>query len=321
MKQKKDRGNLSAIKAELKRRLIVMRYSKVTASKYMLVFGWVQDYLAGYGENNYSREAGQRFIAEYSYQPQHLPVYFLQAKTLIRRLDEILEGKSFAPRFCEPKKECPQRFHEWRDRYLEYLRSLGLVQSTIGNHERHVCRLLGRLPERVSSLNELSAVDLYEVFTQYEPRTGAMSVAKSFLAYLFDNGVTQADLSVCVPRLRQRQTIPSVYSPDEVAKLLSAVDRTSAMGKRDYAVLMLASRLGLRNSDIVNLSLGDMDHSAKTINIVQVKTGYPLTLVLNADVEEALNDYIEHGRPQSDCEEIFLGWTDFTSSRPQSRAN
>ncbi len=307
MKQKKKCGNLGEIKKELERRLIVLRYSDPAARQYMRIFGWVQDYLAGYGEADYSKEAGRRFLAEYRLQRQHAPTVFKNAKTLVRRLDEILEGKQFAPRFCEPKEECPSRFLGWRDRYFEYLRNRGLVKSSISNHERHVRRFLGRLPESVRSLEDLSAADIYGVFAKYEPRTGAIPVTRCFLVFLFENGATKADLSICVPRLRQPRPMPSVYSGDEISRLLASVDRATAMGKRDYAVLMLASRLGLRSSDIVNLSLKDIDRLGKTIDIVQVKTGYPLTLVLNSDVEEALNNYIADGRPQSSSEKIFLG--------------
>jgi site-specific recombinase XerD len=69
---------------------------------------------------------------------------------------------------------------------------------------------------------------------------------------------------------------------------------------------MIAAKLGLRSSDIVNLTLVDIDHTAKTIEVVQVKTNRPLTLVLNGDVEEAIDDYIEHGRPQATPDKIFV---------------
>jgi integrase len=100
--------------------------------------------------------------------------------------------------------------------------------------------------------------------------------------------------------------MPSVYSGEEVSRLLSSIDRSTALGKRDYAIILLAAKLGLRSSDIVNLKLLDIDHDKKMIDIIQVKTGKPLTLVLNADIEEALDEYVKHGRPQSENEHVFL---------------
>jgi integrase len=98
-----------------------------------------------------------------------------------------------------------------------------------------------------------------------------------------------------------------VYSGDEVARLLASVDRSTCIGKRDYAILMLAAHLGLRSSDIVNLSFKDIDHMAKTITIIQTKTSRPLTLVMNSDVEEAIADYIKNARPPSSNDKIFQG--------------
>jgi site-specific recombinase XerD len=100
--------------------------------------------------------------------------------------------------------------------------------------------------------------------------------------------------------------LPSIYSGDEVKRLLSSVDRASASGKRDYAVLLLASHLGMRSSDIVGLSFKDIDYTAKTIKIIQVKTARPLTLIMNGEVEEAIADYIQNGRPHSSSDKIFL---------------
>jgi integrase len=131
--------------------------------------------------------------------------------------------------------------------------------------------------------------------------------ARGFLSFLFENGVTKANLSVCVPRPARPRALPSIYSGDEVKRLLSSADRASASGKRDYAVLLLASHLGMRSSDIAGLSFKDIDCTAKTIKIIQAKTARPLTLVMNGEAEEAIADYIRNGRPHSPSDRIFLG--------------
>ena len=118
MKEKKLSGNLSGLRSELERRLIVMRYSKVTTQKYLMIFGWVKDYLAGYGETAYTKESGRRFLTEYTLQSVHSPIQFKSARVTIRRLDEILENKPFTPCFRETKHECPPRFTASCDTYL-----------------------------------------------------------------------------------------------------------------------------------------------------------------------------------------------------------
>jgi len=308
MKQKKGSGNLNRIQEELKRRLTVMRYSDVSIRHYMQIFGWIRDFLEGYGETGYSKEMGQKFIAEYRLQYNYAPSLFRCAKTVVRRIDDISENKQFTPCFHESKLvKCPPQFIEWFEKYLESLVKRGLSKSTITTRRRYAGQLLGRLPASVSTLKDIKAADLYSTFAKHEWPTVSFSTARSLLTFLFEKGITKADMSVCVPNPRRPRPLPSVYTGDEIARLISSVDRTSSMGKRDYAVIMLAAHLGLRSSDIVNLSFKEIDRATKTIETVQVKTNRPITLVMNSDVEEAIDDYIHNGRPDSSSEKLFLG--------------
>lgn len=308
MKQNLESGNLSRIKEELERRLIVMRYSKESTNVYKRIFGWVVDFFEGYGETSYSKELGKRFLVEYSLQKNHAPALFKNARTVIRRLDEILEDKMFTPCFHEARLEAPTRFTDSLDKYIASLVELGFSESTIKSHKRYAGQLLVQIPGAVKSLSELTAADLFGVFTRrvYSPH-GSLAAAKRFLAYLFESGVTKVNLSVCVPKAPCPQSLPSVYSGEEVDRLLKSIDRTDSLGKRDYAILMLAAHVGLRSSDIVNLSFNDVDYAAKTIKIIQAKTRRPVTLVMNGDVEEAITDYISNGRPKSASDKVFLG--------------
>ncbi len=83
-------------------------------------------------------------------------------------------------------------------------------------------------------------------------------------------------------------------------------DRSSPRGKRDYAILLLACRLGLRLGDIRALRLENLNWEAATIEIIQSKTRTPLRLPLTEEVGEALIDYLRSGRPQTDRREVFL---------------
>ena len=307
MKQNTGRGNLNQIWEEMERRLVVMRYSKPAVRHYKQVFGWVGDFLSGYGDTDYSKEMGQRFIAEYRLQENHAPSMFRTAKTVIRRMDEILENKLFKPCYHERKIECPPRFVAICDEHVEQLAKHGLRDATIAGRKRYTEQFLARLPKELTALDTLSASDIYNVFTKYEWPTTSYASARGFLVFLYESGITKTDLSICVPRPPRPRPLPSVYSGDEVSRLLASVDRSTCLGKRDYAFMMIAAKLGLRSSDIVNLSFEDIDRTAKTIDVVQVKTDRPLTLVMNVDIEDAIDDYIKHGRPQSTSEKIFLG--------------
>jgi integrase len=91
-------------------------------------------------------------------------------------------------------------------------------------------------------------------------------------------------------RVPRDASIPSVWEPELVARLLEVVDRSSPKGKRDYAILLLAYRLGLRVGDIRTLTLDNLDWEAEVIGITQSKTGAPLQLPLTAEVGAALID-------------------------------
>ena len=308
MKERNPGGNLSSLRSELERRLIVMRYSKVSTDAYLRIFGWVADYLDGYGETDYTKEYGQRFLAEYPLRSLHSSSLFKSARIVIRRIDEILENRLFLP--CTERKtksECPPHFIGLCDKYLESLARRGCRATTISGKKRYAERLLSLLPGSVLSPQELSAADCYQAFTNHQWPSVGLAEARGFLSFLFESGATRTNLSACVPSLARPKSLPSVYSAEEVTRLLSSVDRSTALGKRDYAILLLAAYLGLRSSDIAGLSFKDINRAAKTISIIQTKTARPLTLVMNREVEEAVDDYIQNGRPPSESEKIFLG--------------
>jgi integrase len=106
-------------------------------------------------------------------------------------------------------------------------------------------------------------------------------------------GILQKDLSVELPKVRvpRDAKIPSVWEQELVVRLLQAVDRSSAKGKRDYAIFLLACRLGMRVGDIRSLRLDQLHWEDSTIELKQSKTSTPSKLPLTSEVGEALIDY------------------------------
>jgi integrase len=102
----------------------------------------------------------------------------------------------------------------------------------------------------------------------------------------------------------QRHILP--YTEEEIKKVLSVIDNTSAIGKRDTAILMLAFNTGLRAIDITRLCLKDIDWLSGEIHIVQSKTKRPLSLPLHATVMNVVAEYILEARPKSPSNEVFL---------------
>lgn len=120
--------------------------------------------------------------------------------------------------------------------------------------------------------------------------------------YLTENNLLSAFQTVVAPR---RKVIFG-FTRDEVDALLNAVDKEAAIGKRDYAILLLTKNTGLRSTDIVNLKFTNIDWKNDEIHIIQRKTNRPLILPLETDVGNAIYDYVLHGRPTSESLYIFL---------------
>lgn len=102
------------------------------------------------------------------------------------------------------------------------------------------------------------------------------------------------------------ERIPSYFTANEVMRIEQSVSRNSANGKRNYAMLLLASRLGLRASDIADLQFSDIDWDKNMITLTMQKTKKVIELPLLADVGNAIIDYLRHGRPKSDSQNVFL---------------
>jgi len=131
---------------------------------------------------------------------------------------------------------------------------------------------------------------------------------RGWLGYLRLKGLLKIDLAEAVtrPRIYRLSSPPQIFDKATVEKLLGSVDRSTPLGKRDYPMLLLAARYGLRSGDIRKLRIENIHWREQRIVLIQSKTQQPLELPLLADVDEALTDYLRHSRPSCDAREIFL---------------
>jgi integrase len=134
---------------------------------------------------------------------------------------------------------------------------------------------------------------------------------RSFLRLAAGDGLIDGEVLVAVPAAKstRQARIPSVWDPADVVKILQAIDRGNPCGKRDYAIILLITRLGLRGIDVKRLRFADLDWPGNRLSVVQAKTGHRVQLPLLKDVGWAIIDYIRHGRPRSDCPQVFLRHT------------
>lgn len=125
-----------------------------------------------------------------------------------------------------------------------------------------------------------------------------------FLKCLAELEIVESDYSTIIPHYNRPYVIPSVYSVEEIKRIEEAVDTSTVLGKRDYAMILLASRMGMRSGDIVKLRVGDVRDRTE-LNVIQEKTGNILHLPLIEEVRSAIGDYLSV-RPSSPAEQIFI---------------
>jgi integrase len=129
---------------------------------------------------------------------------------------------------------------------------------------------------------------------------------KCFFEYAAESGYSIPEIQWPKICIHKDKNIPQYYTAEEIKAILGAVDRANPLGKRDYAILMLAAHCGFRAGDIKELEFSDIDFENCQINITQEKTQKPLSTYLLPDVGWALIDYLQNGRPQSDSPKIFI---------------
>lgn len=135
-----------------------------------------------------------------------------------------------------------------------------------------------------------------------------LTTLRVFLKFLYLNQYTNEDLSIKVPKQNKYYfpPIPSVWKKEDVIHMLESVDRGNPTGKRDYAILVLVARLGIRVGDIKSLELSDLNWQSKTIEINQNKTKNTVTYPILNDIGWALIDYIKNARPICNSPFVFI---------------
>ena len=118
----------------------------------------------------------------------------------------------------------------------------------------------------------------------------------------------KTDFSRIVPHYKRRSVLPTTYTPSEIKKVENAIDTATDTGKRDRAIILLATRMGLRSGDIAKLKWSEVDLNSGYIHLRQEKTGIPLSLQMPEAVMAAITTFLESAKPSERCDEyVFHG--------------
>jgi integrase len=256
--------------AEMVRQYVAQRVAGCSASRSRVLRASVRIFLEADEEGRFRRRVGC---------PPSTPAWFSPILTLYLRF--VREHRGLARRTAK-------KYIQQLSAFAHYLEGVGVTQLS--------CITPGHIRE------------FYENAGRNAPRRSYGSTLRVFFRWVAVQGLVADSLGDAVPRPRQYRLVnlPDVLSAAEVERILAAVDLSTALGRRDYAILLVAARYGLRPCDIRQLTLDDIDWRGGRIDLRQLKTGRPLALPLLSDVAHALGAYIRDGRPASSDRTIFL---------------
>jgi integrase/recombinase XerD len=225
-----------------------------------------------------------------------------------RHREGVVAAETLPVRRLTPAERCTQQ-------YEQHLREVrGLAEATILNYVPFIDRFLqDRFADGPVTLSCWRARDVVRFVQRQAPRLHRQraklmtSALRSFLQYAQYRGAVELDLAAAGPVVANwsMPSIPRALSANQVRQLLASIDQRTAMGRRDYAMVLLLARLGLRSSEVVRRELDDIDWNRATLT-VSGKRGRRHAFPLAPEVGQAIAAYLYDGRPLSTRRRVFL---------------
>ena len=298
--------------------MVSLGYTASTLRHHRQAWNALKNLALAEGSTHFSKELGFKLLREH-YKIDPYESNLSEYKSVVRRsvmlLLEFQISGTIAKRQPKGDYEFPAGSKVAGDRFMEALAELNLAPGTIHNYRMYIFRATSFFVNHEASdfdglNNEL--INLYmKTFAGYSKSyiADTMHAISKFLSFANEHEYTDKVFNFPKVTVYKDRRVPEYYTADEVSQILSSIDRGNALGKRNYAMVLLGARYGLRISDIISLKLSELDFENNRISITQQKTGKPLTLDILPDVGWALIDYLKHGRPDVVCDSVFLRHT------------
>lgn len=239
--------------------------------------------------------------------------YDLGDNAAVRQMIDLLRSKQIIPA-VRSSSHWGEREQAEEDFRKHLLQGRGLSPVTLGCYQRHVSRFLrARFADGPIRFDQLTATDVTDFIqcnaSGYSFSRGQQGVTalRAFLKHLLQRGMITIDLSASVPKLAywSLAKLPAHLHADQVTQILESCDRTTVQDRRDFAILLLLARLGLRAGEVAALRLDDVNWEQGSLAI-RGKGNRWARMPLPRDVGEAIIDYLANGRPACADRRIFL---------------
>jgi len=281
-------------------------YGKETLDNYRRILMNLEMYVRHDEMSTYTPEIGDNFIADYIFNHEIGIAFQKSIKTAIGRLNDYCEGQAYTTQRKKAPVQLPEKFTVLIEQYILFCEQHGNKIETIKGKRKFCGDFLTFMSSlECSDIKDMDSTHIGKVCLMFENKD-AWAVIRMFLKYLYETNMVERDYSPIVPHYKQPFLIPSTYSEDEILRFEKTIDLTSKTGIRDYAMLLLATRLGMRSGDIAQLTFKEIDFENNAIRLIQEKTLQPLELPLLPEIKEAIRNYIENTRPAVNEARIFL---------------
>ena len=315
-----DKTYLPDLISELEQELLRLGYTKGSMTFYRRRWNQLMAYAEDRGECYYTEQLGMDFLKEFFGVTQEdfsrtLPQAETQEIRVIRMVGNFQLHHAVLRRYLKHKEILTTPFFvDIRSRFQSSCEKKGYSQVTTEHYVKQSSYLMDYLAAQ--GMDDFTAVTLDTVNTYIRTLAGFsyktveqhICSLRAFFRFLYQEGIMPDDLAAKMPMVKARKqtAIPSVWTHEELKQLVGAIDRGSPKGRRDYAIILIACRLGLRCTDIKNLCFENFNWTEKKICFTQSKTGQPMELPLVPDVGWAVIDYLRYGRPKVDSSRIFV---------------
>lgn len=276
-------------------------YMDSTITVYRRFYNRVNSYLNQMNTDIYTKAIGDSFLSTLNVSD----TTFVSYKCAIRRLNDYLDGLPYRCHHGNPCDCVVDIYAPVLDEYLKYCKGINNKPATIHAKEKSCVIFLNCLESHgCSTLSELSPELVSQALLRFDNKDN-YALIRLFLRYLFEEDYIKSDFSGIVPRYKRKQVLPTIYSPEEIRKIEYSIDTESITGKRNLAIIRLATRMGLRSGDIAKLKWSEIDFSTGYISIIQEKTGNPWMMQMPQEVYESLFNYKKEDQPLRNDDYVF----------------
>jgi len=271
----------------------------------------LRDYLKSNGQSSYNENIGERYQVELLSEGTTKNYRLKEIRHTINLLNDIINQVPVRKKRIFPKiYPLPGEFGEHIKSFLEQFRKESRpAENTLRIYKAALSHFAVRMQHDRICPDILDQIAIRSFVSSLQNTQLRICVPiRRFLRYLFETKIIKTDYSIPLYDIKchRAEKLPSIYNNEEIQKMEAAIEKASPTGKRNYAIFLLASRLGLRASDIRFLQFKELDWDRNVINLIQCKTKKIIELPLLTVVGEAIIDYIRNGRPNSNSKTIFL---------------